>query len=477
MARVNSSGNGFRGIVVLVLLVLTAGVLVVVRSAGTSGILRQPHGYPQLLSVETLPDGGEMCDWVPARAGSTLMAAIEKQRTAHISSDAAPSAAAPTDASRAEVARRKPIRTIKDPWGAFSAVAIDPAHNEVVMTDENLFSVVAYDRLENTPPKATMSEPKRRIQGKNTDIEFQCSLYVDPTNGDIYAVNNDTLGKLVIFSHQARGDAAPDRYLVSPQSTFGIAVDEKTQEMMLTVQDDAAVVTFQKQARNLDSPVRTLQGVHTGLADPHGIAFDPEKDRIFVTNWGTVNEHKMPASGKIIGTLGRGIGRTNWPIGWNDAVPGSGTFLPPSITVYPRAASGDTLPLQTIQGSQTQLNWPTALVVDYERNELYVANDPANSVLVFPADATGDVAPIRVLKGPQTLLQNPTSVFLDRKNNELWVANFGNHTATVYERGAGGDSAPRRVIRSGPLDAPAPMMGNPHTVAYDSKRDELLVAN
>ncbi len=134
-------------------------------------------------------------------------------------------------------------------------------------------------------------------------------------------------------------------------------------------------------------------------------------------------------------------------------------------------------PVQVIQGPQTQLDWPTALSSDSERGELYVANDPTDSVLVFKSDSSGDAAPLRVLKGPKTLLKNPTSVYVDMKNNEIWVANFGNHTATVYPRGAGGDVAPIRMIRSGPLGAPAPMMGNPHTIAYDSKRDEILVAN
>ncbi|MGH9786074.1 MAG: hypothetical protein ACRD88_18040, partial [Terriglobia bacterium] len=80
-------------------------------------------------------------------------------------------------------------------------------------------------------------------------------------------------------------------------------------------------------------------------------------------------------------------------------------------------------------------------------------------------------------KGPKSLIQNPTGVFFDERNNELWVANFGNHTATVYRPDASGDAAPLRVIRSGPLEAPAPMLGNPHVVTYDSRREEILVAN
>jgi len=112
-----------------------------------------------------------------------------------------------------------------------------------------------------------------------------------------------------------------------------------------------------------------------------------------------------------------------------------------------------------------------------ERGELFVANDTADTVTVFKADANGDVAPIRVLKGPNTLIKNPTGVSVDVKNNELWIANFGSHAATVFPIDANGNATPRRVIRSAPADTPAPMIGNPHTMAFDSKRGEVLVSN
>src|SRR5581483_11144136 len=89
----------------------------------------------------------------------------------------------------------------------------------------------------------------------------------------------------------------------------------------------------------------------------------------------------------------------------------------------------------------------------------------------------GDVAPIRVIKGPKTMLDNPTGLALDLKNRELFVANFGNHMATVYPMNAEGNVAPLRVIRSAPPDAPSPMLGNPHSIRFDSKRKEILVAN
>jgi len=122
-------------------------------------------------------------------------------------------------------------------------------------------------------------------------------------------------------------------------------------------------------------------------------------------------------------------------------------------------------------------DWPTSLAVHPDRGEIFVANDTGDSVLVFAVEANGDVAPIRVLKGPNTMIKNPTGVTVDLKNNELWVANFGSHAATVFPIDARGDVRPRRVIRSGPTTSPSAKLSNPHTVAYDSQREEILVAN
>jgi hypothetical protein len=74
-------------------------------------------------------------------------------------------------------------------------------------------------------------------------------------------------------------------------------------------------------------------------------------------------------------------------------------------------------------------------------------------------------------------VKNPTGVFVDVKNDELWVTNFGNHTATVYRRSASGDTPPLRVIRSAPAGKSALMIGNPGAIAYDTKREEILVPN
>ena len=426
---------------------------------------RKPTGQAQLVSIQPYPEmNGEMCQWVPASASSTLLAAFQQPRQG-----------VPDEASRAEVEKRAPVRMIRDDYAAYSSVAVDPVNDEVVLTDENFFQILVYDRLDNTPPTARLTEPKRTIAGLKTEIEFQCGLYIDPMSGDIYAVNNDTVDTLVIFSREAKGNVPPDRALHTPHGTFGIAVDEEAQEMFLTIQHDSAVVVYPKFAEEEEEPIRLLQGDRTMLADPHGIAVDTKNQLMFVSNYGAVSRRDPQQQNP---ELGRGRrGRAHWPLERSNAVPGSGQLLPPSISVYPLKATGDTPPLRVIQGPRTRMNWPAHIYLDPEREELYVANDMENSIIVFDSMASGDVAPKRVLQGPSTMIKNPTGVFVDLKNDELWVANFGNHAATVYKRDASGDTAPLRVIRSGPLGEQALGIGNPHPVAYDSKREEILVPN
>ena len=244
---------------------------------------------------------------------------------------------------------------------------------------------------------------------------------------------------------------------------------------MLSVQHDSAIVTYRKDAKTEDSPIRMIQGDHTLLADPHGMALDPKHDVLFVTNHGSVHQVRPPSGPKRQG--GRGAAKENWPLGREDAVLGSGKNVPPSINVYARTANGDAAPLRVIQGPNTQFDWPTGISYDPQTDEIFVANDMGDSILVFPSSANGDVAPTRVLKGPKSLVKNPTGVYVDVQHNELWVSNFGNHTATVYKPTASGDTPPLRLIRSGPMDKPSLGIGNPHPVAYDSKREQILVPN
>ena len=155
---------------------------------------------PELVSSAPLPDES---GWTCLLPEQTVYAASREE--------ALLARSAPAPGGRTIDADRPPVRTIMDNRATYSAIAVDPKRDEVVLQDENLYQILVYGRHDNTPPTASMTEPKRRIGGLKTKVEFNCGLYIDPGSGDIYSVPNDTVDKLVIFGRQAEGDVVFSR--------------------------------------------------------------------------------------------------------------------------------------------------------------------------------------------------------------------------------------------------------------------------
>ena len=428
------------------LFAITVGILVLFSPQG----MKLPRasdsfGVPQLVSVEPVPDVGEMCLWEPidihsAPSENNLFASFA-QTSVHATSQ--------QNGQTADVTR-PPVRNILDTDPIYTSVGVDTRNDEVFLQDSNTWSIRVFNRLDNTPPSAARTEPKRVISGPKTDVQFNSCVYVDPKNGDIYSVENDIGDSVVVFSQNANGDVEPIRKLHVTHRAYAMAVDEDNQEFYLSVQYPPQVAVYRKTASGEEKPLRLLQGESTRLSDAHGIAIDTKRKLLFVNNWGNISDYKTA---------------------------GTGRFEAPSITVYPLNANGDASPLRIIQGPKTQLNWPGAMSVDSDRGELYVANDVGNAIVVFHETDQGDVQPTRVIKGNRTGLSYPTSVFVDTKNKELWVSNLGNSSATVYPLTASGDMAPLRTIRSAPRDKVSLKFGKTQAVAYDSKREQILVPN
>jgi DNA-binding beta-propeller fold protein YncE len=440
------------GTVALICLIAGCAVWVLFSGMGSGtdwaadfgAAFRRPTGAPQLISIKSLPSSdGEMCEWDTIRP-------VSAEPQERFQARAAASSPAGAGARSSNDADRSPERVIRDTYPTYSAIALDPKSGEVFLEDENLYGIKVFNRTDNTAPNAAFTEPKRILGGLKTKLEFNCGMYIDPQNGDVYSVANDTGDDMVVFPHDAKGNVEPMRELKIPHGSYGIAVDEGAAELYLTVEHNNAVFVFEKKASGNAQPLRSLSGEQTRLEDPHGIAIDIKNNWMFVSNHGNAK---------------------------NRRVPGSGKFAPPSITVYPLKASGDTAPLRVISGSRTQLNWPAAMYLDPEHGELFVANDSGDSILVFRETDSGDVAPARIIKGSKTGLKNPTGIYLDLKNQELWASNMGNHSATVFARTADGNTAPLRTIRSAPAGKLALAIGNPGGAGYDSKRDEILVPN
>jgi DNA-binding beta-propeller fold protein YncE len=206
------------------------------------------------------------------------------------------------------------------------------------------------------------------------------------------------------------------------------------------------------------------------MADPHGIYFDETHNEVFVGNHGNFRPRELITSYTAYDARESRQERPGYEV--SEA---QGRFVPSSITVYDGNATGDVAPLRTIAGPQSQVNWPMGVVVDEVNNEIIVANNGGDSVLVFPRTATGNTPPRRVIRGALTGIKGPMGVAVAR--DEIWVANFGDHTALVFPRLAAGNVAPRRIVRNAPAGEETSGFGNPYAVAYDTKRQEILVPN
>ena len=438
----------------------------IMAGAATEAASTPSGDASRLVSVQALPEDFSACNLdestgetpdVGAPEEKTLLAALRETPSpalmaAQFSTPHTEEQERVTREMRAQGAR-VPVRTIRDTAPTYSAVAVDVNSNEVILQDNNLWQYQVFDRLTPTPQGPNdISQPKRRVGGDKSLIEFNNGLYVDPASGDIFSVESDVGDKMVRFPRDASGDYVPKAVLHTPHRVYNLAADESTQQIFATIEFPPEVVVYRKDATGEEQPIRRLEGDNTGLDAPHGIAVDEKDHLLFVNTWG---HHS------------------------NFTVAGTGHWFLPAIKVYPLDADGDAKPLRVITGDSTQLDWPAAMKFNPENGDLYVANDIGQSVLVFAnaPKAQGNVEPARVIHGPSARLRNPTGVALDLKNKEVWVSNLGNSSATVYPLMANGDVAPLRIIRSAEESKRGVNFGRTAAVTYDPIRQEILVPN
>lgn len=145
---------------------------------------------------------------------------------------------------------------------------------------------------------------------------------------------------------------------------------------------------------------------------------------------------------------------------------------PTAIRVFADVATGDVLPLRSIEGGSTVLSGAAGIALDLGRRELYVSNNNA-SILVFDMDASGNVAPKRSISGASTGLATFLGgLALDVDNDELWVASPSNAKVLVFDRVASGDAPPKRVITGASTG-----LSGPASVAVDLVHDEVYVSD
>jgi len=361
-----------------------------------------------------------------------------------------------------------PVRVVSDPYPTLHSVVVDSERDKVFFSDPNRHALWSYDRRAASRDRREV-EPLTGIRGPSTGMMFIAAVTLDRDKQEIYTVDNDIGDRLMVFPYDADGNVKPKRVLDVPHQAWGISISDERNEFAVTVEAPREIVIYRKGAEGHDAPLRTIRGPKTQLGDPHGVFLDGQSNELIVANHGN-HGGRAPAPGDAPARQRGARVAENQPIA-------GGQFDEPSITVYPAAATGDVAPIRQIQGDKTGLNWPMALDVDRTRNEIAVANDGDSSIRLFRRTDTGNVAPVRVIKGPRTLINGPMGVAYDLKNSEIWVANYGDHTALVFPITGTGNIAPKRILRNAPAGSPTVGFGNPGAVAYDSKRDEILVPN
>jgi DNA-binding beta-propeller fold protein YncE len=364
-----------------------------------------------------------------------------------------------------------PARVVRDPYPTFHGVAVDPDNNVVVMSDSNRHALWMYERTAGSATSGEAARPLTGIRGPATGMMFVASVALDPARREIYTVDNDIGDRLETFPYDATGNAKPIRVLHVPHQAWGIALSHKRDEVALTVESSRMVVVYRRGSKDDDLPIRVLRGPATGMGDPHGVGFDDVNDELVVANHGNQTSGVFRRELKTHESDKERTGRRQ-----QDPWQG-GRWEPPSLTVYRADARGDAAPVRRVQGVKTGLNWPMGISIDTRNNEIAVANNGDSSVRIFRRTDSGDVAPVRVIKGSRTGISGPMGVSIDMKNDEIWVSNYGEHSAVVFARTASGNIAPKRILRNAPAGAPTTGFGNPGAVAFDTKRDEILVPN
>ena len=175
------------------------------------------------------------------------------------------------------------------------------------------------------------------------------------------------------------------------------------------------IAAFARVANGTMAPARVITGSRSKLSRTvHGIAYDPVRDEIYVSN-----------------------------------------ALADAVLVFRGSASGDEPPIRVIQGPCTGLVNPHAISLDLAHREILVSSLSARAIAVFPMDANGNVTPSRYIRGAKTRLGHTVGMGVDPETNVLVVANA--EDILFFDRLAAGDVAPSGEIkgeRTGIRDEP-----------------------
>lgn len=283
--------------------------------------------------------------------------------------------------------------------------------------------------------------PVRTIAGSNTGITGPNGVTVDTVNNELYVA--DFVSQSVrVFALAATGNAVPLRTIIQgPNSGIVqprmVAVDTVNNEIFVLCINESIRV-FPRLASGDAVPSRVIAGTNTTLNNPLSAVLDSANNELIVTSFDSV----YPGDARIL--------------------------------AFARTAPGNTAPLRSIFGSNTQIGsgCPNA-AVDAVNNEIVARVNPAypsipSALLVFSRTATGNVSPVRTISGSATGLYHLGAVRVDLANNRIITTNAIANAEDpakllVFSRTASGNTKPLMTIAG-----PATGLMAPSGVDFDA---------
>ena len=394
------------------------------------------------------------------------------------------------------------------------SVIVDSVHDELFVSCKNDL-VAVYTRTGQNEV-----EPKRFLSGARSSLHDPFGIAIDPVHDELFVANGgSSVGSsyITVYPRGETSGGAPLRTLVvsptSDQAASIIQFDAKNSELFVlkwdrTNEGGSSIAVYDRMATNADEPRRVITGPSTGLRSPSSLAFDEQRNELFVTEAGAIWSKDPSDSYEIAGTkrckngcnrqsmieVFKRLDSGNIPparviVGSTASLKGPSGIAGDrahneiyianaasnSITVYRSLANGRVFPIRTIAGSSTGLTGPGGIVVDLIHNELITINGD-NAVRVFKRTAAGNARPLRTIVGKRTGISGPQAVAIDPQHNELFITNSidnpAQYSITVHELTASGDAVPKRT-----LSGPATDLARPAGIAIDAVHNELFVTN
>jgi DNA-binding beta-propeller fold protein YncE len=248
-------------------------------------------------------------------------------------------------------------------------VFLDSKHDELFISTEHINKITVYSRAAQGSEK-----PLRFIQGPHTEIADPHSIFVDTDTDEMFVTNYGN------WRATNTDDDVESRATDREEAALPLA--DSTGKFV-----PPSIAVYSRTAQGDAPPLRVIQGSHTQLNLPLGVARDPLSGQIMVANSG------------------------------GDAV-----------LFFDGHASGDVAPVRVLKGTATNLKAPTGVLVDTKRNELWVTSWENHTTNVFPRMAEGNVTPLRYIRSapkdsPPATFGTPGAVAWDPKRKEILVPN------------------------------------------------------